>query len=96
MSTVTTDDVRHLAALSALALDDEQIEALRVDLGNILDYIGQLSDLDTTGVTPSYQVTGLNNVMRRDVVEPGEADSETLLKLAPDARDNQVKVPKVL
>ncbi len=96
MSTITTDDVRHLAQLSNLQISDEETENLRGDLENILGYIEQLSDLDTTGVEPTYQVTALENVWRDDEVEDGGVTREKLLNLAPEQADNSVKVPKVL
>lgn len=96
MSTITTDDVRHLAQLSNLQLSDEEIANLQVDLGNILTYIDQLGQLDTTGVEPTYQVTGLENVWRDDVVQKENVTREDLLALAPDAAGHSVKVPKVL
>ena len=96
MSTITTDDVRHLAQLSNLQLSDEEITHLQTDLGNILGYIDQLGSLDTTGVEPTYQVTGLENVWREDAVVHSDVSREQLLTLAPDATDTSVKVPKVL
>ncbi|QQS22206.1 Asp-tRNA(Asn)/Glu-tRNA(Gln) amidotransferase subunit GatC [Candidatus Saccharibacteria bacterium] len=96
MSTITSDDVRHLAQLSNLQLSDEEVADLQVDLGNILNYINQLSQLDTTGVEPTYQVTGLENVWREDKVAQGNVPREQLLALAPDQQDGSVKVPQVL
>ncbi len=96
MSTITTDDVRHLAQLSNLQISDEETENLRGDLENILGYIEQLSELDTTGVEPTYQVTALENVWRDDEVEDSGVTREKLLNLAPEQADNSVKVPKVL
>ena len=96
MSTITTDDVRHLAQLSNLQISDEETESLRGDLENILGYIEQLSELDTTGVEPTYQVTALENVWRDDEVEDIGVTREKLLNLAPEQADNSVKVPKVL
>ena len=96
MSTITTDDVRHLAQLSNLQLSDDEVADLQIDLGNILNYIDQLGALDTTGVEPTYQVTGLENVWRDDVVAQTNVTRETLLGLAPDSADNAVKVPQVL
>ena len=96
MSTITNDDVRHLAQLSSLQLDDSEVESLRADIANILDHIDQLNQLDTDAVEPTYQVTGLENVWREDVVQEHQADREKLLALAPDVAENQVKVPKVL
>ncbi len=96
MSTITTDDVRHLATLSSLELSDEAVESLRADLDNIVSYIEQLSSLDTSGVEPTYQVTGLENVWRHDEVKQSEVTREDLLALAPEATNDSVKVPKVL
>ena len=96
MSTITTDDVRHLAQLSNLQLADDEVENLRGDLENILGYIEQLGELDTTGVSPTYQVTGLENVWRDDEVQISSVTREQLLSLAPEQADNSVKVPKVL
>ncbi len=96
MSTITTDDVRHLAQLSNLQLADDEVENLRGDLENILGYIEQLGELDTTGVEPTYQVTGLENVWRDDEVQDAGVSREQLLELAPERVDNSVKVPKVL
>lgn len=96
MTDISTDDVQRLAQLSSLQLDDTEVEALRADLGNILGYIEQLSELDTEGVEPTYQVTDLQNVWRDDVVDNYGVDRDTLLALAPDADQHQIKVPKVL
>lgn len=96
MTNISIEDVHHLAQLSSLQLDDVEAEALRVDLGNILGYIEQLSELDTTGVEPTYQVTDLQNVWRDDVVDDYGLSGESLLALAPETEKNQIKVPKVL
>jgi aspartyl-tRNA(Asn)/glutamyl-tRNA(Gln) amidotransferase subunit C len=96
MTQISTDDVHHLAQLSSLQLADDEAEALRVDLENILGYIEQLSELDTTGVEPTYQVTDLQNVWRDDVVDDYGIGRDQLVALAPDADQNQIKVPKVL
>ena len=96
MSTITTNDVRHLAQLSNLQLSDDEITSLQTDLANILDYINQLNEIDTTGVEPTYQVTGLENVWRDDTVDTGTVTRENLLNLTPDQTDNSIKVPQVL
>jgi aspartyl-tRNA(Asn)/glutamyl-tRNA(Gln) amidotransferase subunit C len=96
MTQISTEDVHHLAQLSSLQLDDTETEALRVDLEHILGYIEQLSELDTEGVEPTYQVTDLQNVWRDDVVDDYGLGRDELLAMAPDAEKNQIKVPKVL
>ena len=95
MKTISTSDIQHLASLSSLALADDEVDGLRQDLENIIGYIEQLGKLDTAGVEPTYQVTGLENVWRDDEVQSGISRDE-LLELAPDKQNSQVKVPQVL
>lgn len=95
-TSVSQDDVLHLAQLSSLQLSADELQALQADLSNILGYITQLGELDTTGVEPTYQVTDLENIWREDTVQEAAAGREELLALAPEQRDYQIKVPKVL
>gem|GEM_PF-47691 len=96
MTDISRDDVQHLAQLSSLALSDQEIDNLRIDIGNILGYINQLSELDTAGVEPTYQVTDLENVWREDKIDDYGLGRDNLLALAPESVDGQIKVPKVL
>lgn len=96
MARISKDDVAHLARLSNLSLTDDEVEPLRADLEKILDYVHQLSELDTSGVEPTYQVTGLENIDRDDKVIDYKVSREDLLKTAPAVKDHQIKVPKVL
>lgn len=95
MTNISTSDIQHLASLSSLALADDEVDELRQDLENIIGYIKQLGELDTAGVEPTYQVTGLENIWREDEVQPGISRDE-LLNLAPEKQNHQVKVPQVL
>lgn len=95
MTTITINDVQRLASLSSLHLSDDEAQELQGDLERIIKYIEQLGELDTTGVEPTYQVTGLENVWRDDEVV-SDVGRDALLALAPDQQNNQVKVPKVL
>ena len=95
MTTITSNDVQRLADLSSLHLSDSEVQALQGDLERIIKYIEQLGELDTTGVEPTYQVTGLENVWRDDEVV-SDVGRDALLALAPDQQNDQVKVPKVL
>ena len=96
MSRITRDDVVQLAALSSLQLDQTQIDTLTRDISNILEHVADLRELDTSTVSPTYQTTGLEFVARSDEVQSSTVSSGTLLELAPDAHNHQVKVPKVL
>ena len=96
MTVISRDDVQHLAQLSSLQLTDEELDSLQTDIGNILGYIEQLGELDTTGIEPTYQVTGLENVWRDDSVIKSDVTREQLLSLSTESASHQVKVPKVL
>lgn len=96
MTDISRDDVLHLAQLSNLQLGDDEVDALQQNIGDILGYVAQLGELDTAGIEPTYQVTGLENVSRDDVVVASDVSREQLLQLAPEQYEGQVKVPKVL
>lgn len=96
MTQISRDDVLHLAHLSGLQLADNEIDTLQKNIAEIVAYIQQLDELDTVGVSPTYQVTGLSNVWRDDVVDAGEVTRDQLLSLAPSQEQGAVRVPKVL
>lgn len=93
---IKREDILHLSDLSNFSLSDTEIESLGSDLESIIKYISQLDELNTDGVEPTYQVFEMENVWRSDEILPQDADREALLSLAPNAQENQVKVPKVL
>lgn len=96
MTHISTDDVHYLAQLSNLQLKDSEVAELQADLEAIVTYIEQLSELDTSSVEPTYQVTGLENISREDVVDDYGVAPTTLVSLAPESLADQIKVPKVL
>lgn len=96
MSTISLDDVKKLARLSALALGDEELQAMQTDLDQILDYVEQLQAVPTDGVEPTYQVHGLETVTRDDeIIDYGISQAE-LLKNTPKQQNGTIAVPRVL
>lgn len=96
MSKLSRDDVLKLAALSKLRLSNEEIEQLRGELSEILNYVEMLDKVDVAGLEPTYQVTGLKNVTRPDEVKDYGYKIVDLLKNAPAVQDGQFKVKRVL
>jgi aspartyl-tRNA(Asn)/glutamyl-tRNA(Gln) amidotransferase subunit C len=96
MSKLSRDDVLNLARLSRLKLSEEEIERYRTELSSILEYVQMLNTVDVTGLEPTYQVTGLKNVMRADEVKPYQAKPKELLENALAVQDSQFKVRRVL
>ncbi len=93
---ISRDDVLHLAKLSQLQLEDNEVAPLQAELGSILEYVQLLSELDTSGVEPTYQVTDRENVSRDDIVVPHPVRRPELFARAPAHTQDQIKVPKVL
>jgi aspartyl-tRNA(Asn)/glutamyl-tRNA(Gln) amidotransferase subunit C len=96
MTELTREDVLKLAQLARLKLTDEEVEAFRLELSEVLQYVAMLNDVDVTGLEPTTQVTGLKNVMREDtVVDYGISPAE-LLRLAPKSQDGHIKVKRMI
>lgn len=96
MAKLSRDDVLKLARLSRLRLTDDEIAQFQAEISEILGYVEQLSEVDTKGLEPTSQVTGLTNVMREDEVIEYGASQDKLLKNAPAETQKQFKVKRVL
>ncbi len=70
MSKLTDNQIKHVAKLAKLTLTDEEIKKFQGQLSNILSHIDELSKVDTTGVEPTSQTTGLTNVFKKDEIDP--------------------------
>jgi aspartyl-tRNA(Asn)/glutamyl-tRNA(Gln) amidotransferase subunit C len=96
MTTITTNDVKYVAALAKIAITDGEAAKFTKELDAILGYVQQLDAVDTAGLDPTYQVTGLKNVTRPDELINYGASRANLLKNVPRTRDGYIEVPKVL
>jgi aspartyl-tRNA(Asn)/glutamyl-tRNA(Gln) amidotransferase subunit C len=97
---VTLDDVGRVAELAHLELTPEESGHMLADLNAILDYVAELNQLDTSGVTPLAQISELQGAggaasLRADVLVPS-LDRETVLREAPETDGQFFKVPKVI
>ncbi|MBQ5559861.1 MAG: Asp-tRNA(Asn)/Glu-tRNA(Gln) amidotransferase subunit GatC [Lachnospiraceae bacterium] len=96
MANIISDEtIEYVGILAKLELSDEEKEQAKKDMGDMLDYIDKLNELDTTSVEPMSHVFPLNNVFREDVVVNGD-DSENILKNAPEEKDGSFAVPKTV
>lgn len=91
---ISTDDVKHVAKLARLELTDEEIKKYSEQLGDILKYVEQMNEVDTTGVEPMPHPIPIYNVMRDDVVKY-EQTKEELISNAPYEEDGFFRVPKI-
>ncbi len=88
-------DVEKVALLSRLQLSDDELESMTEQLGKILSYIDQLSELDTDAVEPMAHALEISNAFRDDEVRPS-LPRESALGNAPNADDECFRVPAVL
>jgi aspartyl-tRNA(Asn)/glutamyl-tRNA(Gln) amidotransferase subunit C len=94
MTQLTTDQVRHIAKLARLRLTDSEVERFTTDLTSIFQTIDVLQKVDTTGVEPTAQVTGLQNSFREDTVRPQDVLPESLLNTSPlPIVERQIQTP---
>jgi aspartyl-tRNA(Asn)/glutamyl-tRNA(Gln) amidotransferase subunit C len=92
---VTKDDVKKVARLSRIAVDDARLESLAGELSGILDWIEQLGEVDVEGVAPMTSVVETRLPQRDDVVTDGNKVDEILAN-APRAEDGFFVVPKAV
>ena len=94
MANIISDEtIEYVGILAKLELSDEEKEQAKKDMGEMLDYIDKLNELDITGVEPMSHVFPVNNVFREDVVENGDGREQTLAN-APEEKDGAFVVPK--
>lgn len=87
-------DVSHVAKLANLTLKPQELKKFTTQLSSILDYIGQLNKVDTKDVEPTSQVTGLENVTRKDEPQPSLSQEE-VLKNAKSKHNGMFKVKAI-
>ncbi len=75
---LSADEVRYIARLARVALDDDEVERLREQLSDILDHFAVLNEIDTEGVPPTAQTFEMTNVQRADETEPSNTRDEIL------------------
>lgn len=96
MANIISDEtIEYVGILAKLELSDEEKEQAKKDMGNMLDYIDMLNNLDTEGVEPMSHVFPVHNVFREDVVANGD-EREKILSNAPAEKDGAFKVPKTV
>jgi aspartyl-tRNA(Asn)/glutamyl-tRNA(Gln) amidotransferase subunit C len=92
--------VRKIAALSRIAVTDEQVAAMVPELNNILGWVEQLGEVDTSGVEPMTAVIANTLRLRDDVIDAdpltGGGRRDAVLANAPAAQHGFFGVPKVI
>lgn len=96
MTQLSREDVLKLARLARLSLTDEEVEAFRQELSEVLDYVTMLDEADVADLQPTAQVTGLKNVTRNDELIDYGVSPADLMRLAPKKQDGHIKVKRMI
>jgi len=92
---LTRDDVEKVSLLARLSLTEEEVGVMTEQLGQVLGYIDQLSELDTDNVPPMAHAVELSNVFADDVVQDSLGREQALAN-APKRDQECYRVPAVL
>ena len=92
---ISKDQISKIARLARLEVNEEEAKELEQDLGEILEYVGQLSEISTTGVKATSQVHEVQNVFRNDIRKESLKTKE-IESIAPDFSGGGFRVPKVI
>lgn len=95
MASITSDEVRQTALLARLALTDDEVARLTLELSHLLGYIEQLTALDTAGVEPMTHAVPMDCPLRLDTPAPSLA-ADDALAAAPRRADDYFEVPKII
>ncbi|MBP9732324.1 MAG: Asp-tRNA(Asn)/Glu-tRNA(Gln) amidotransferase subunit GatC [Candidatus Magasanikbacteria bacterium] len=93
---LTREDIKGIANLARLSLTPEEEIRYAEELSVVLSYIDTLNEVETDGVEPTTQITGLEDVMRDDVAK--NSDDETrkkIVTLFPHSENSMLSVPRV-
>ena len=91
---ISRDVVEHVAQLAHLGLQPAEVDEMTAQLSSVLDHVGRLQEVDTSGVPPTSHVVPLQNVMRDDEVIPSWPPNDVLAN-APRRVDDLFEVQAV-
>ncbi len=92
---LSKDQVKHVGRLANLPLSEEEVEKFTLQLSETLDYVAELDSVDTKGMYPTSQVTGLTNITREDKATPSLTQAAVLQNVK-SQHQGYVKVKAIL
>jgi aspartyl-tRNA(Asn)/glutamyl-tRNA(Gln) amidotransferase subunit C len=93
-SSLSRDDVVHVARLARLELTEEEVELFTAQLRTVLDHASDVASLDLSDLEPSSHPIALENVLRADEPRPS-LNREEVLAVAPAVEDHRFRVPRI-
>lgn len=94
--TIDNKTIDKLAKLSSLDISDERKKTLQGELGQIVDFVENLSEIDVDGVDATFTTVTGGQPLRKDEVTSTKEVSEHIIKNAPETKDNYFIVPPII
>lgn len=91
---ITKADVEHIGWLARIEISEQETVEYMDKLNSVLEYFGQLDELPTEDVAPTYHVAEVYNVFRKDVVQKS-LPQELVLANTENKQDGYFRVPKI-
>ena len=91
---ITKADVEHIGWLARLEINEQETVEYMDKLNSVLEYFGQLDELPTEDVAPTYHVAEIYNVFRKDVVQKS-LPQETVLANTEHKQEGYFRAPKI-
>jgi aspartyl-tRNA(Asn)/glutamyl-tRNA(Gln) amidotransferase subunit C len=93
---IAEEEVKHIAKLARLGLNQAEIKKMQKELSSILDYIEKLKKVDVSKVESSSHPIKIENIMREDEEsKKPKTKSQRLLELAPEKKAGYLKVKSI-
>ena len=92
---ISRDEVRHLADLARIDLDDAELDHLAPQLSVILESVASINEVTAEDIPPTSHPLPVTNVFRDDVVAPS-LTPEQALSGAPAVEGQRFAVPRIL
>lgn len=94
---VSSEEVRKISKLASLRLVDNEVDLFAKQFTETIDVINELNEIDTSGVSETYQVNGLSNITREDVVDKNRIlPREIALRESRETHEGFFVVPRII
>ncbi|TGC09733.1 Asp-tRNA(Asn)/Glu-tRNA(Gln) amidotransferase subunit GatC [Methanolobus halotolerans] len=92
---ITKEEVEHVGWLARVEIDEKESDVYAEKLNSVLDYFGQLDEVDTKDVPPTYHVMDVVNVFREDVVKES-MPQDIVLSNTEHKKEGNFKSPRIM
>ena len=94
--TIDNTTVDKLAKLSSLTIEDDKKEIIAKELGQIIEFVENLSEIDVSHVDATFTTIAGGQPMREDVANKVDGMSEAIMQNATESKDNYFVVPAII